>query len=323
MEGSEGWRESMYDLVCIGSPVYDLIETPYVRTRERVLSGCSVNAALTARRLGLQKVALVGCAGGGLLKKLLADLMDRGLYRVCIREVLDTGGFKLTYSPDLRSRRLEVIGGFEKIRPSDVPPELLDARIILIGPVMQEVDLELLEFVRRGTKAEIFLDPQGLVRRATPRSEVVLVREEWLREAVRLCDYVKPNEEEAKLMTQMEGEDSVRELKRWGAKVSIVTLAEQGSMLYDGERLYKIPAYKTRAIDPTGAGDVYAGAFIFSKLTGNDLLEAGLFASAVASIKVEHVGLDFLNFLEDGPRRAKELMNSYAGHSWPQEGHFT
>ncbi|MEM4700392.1 MAG: PfkB family carbohydrate kinase [Candidatus Nezhaarchaeales archaeon] len=313
----------MYDLVCIGNPVYDLIETPYVKTHERVLSGCSVNAALTAKRLGLQRVALMGCAGGGLLKRLLSDLASHGLDATYIKEGLDTGGFKLTYSPDLRSRKLEIIGGFEKVRPSDVPPELLDAKAILIGPVMQEVDLELLEFVRRSSKAEVFLDPQGLLRRTTPKGEVTLVREEWLREAVKLCDYVKPNEEEARVMTQMEEEDSARELRRWGAGVSIVTLAERGSVLYDGEKLYRVPAYRTRAIDPTGAGDVYAGAFIFIRLTGGDLLEAGLFASAIASIKVEHVGLDFLNFLEEGPRRARVLMNNYAGHSWPQEGHFT
>ncbi|MCX8205241.1 MAG: PfkB family carbohydrate kinase [Candidatus Nezhaarchaeota archaeon] len=297
----------MYDLVCIGNPVYDIIETPYVKTHERILSGCSVNAALTAKRLGLQKVALIGRAGGVLLKKLLYDLASHGLSQVYIRESLSTGGFKLTYSLDLRSRTLEVIGGFEKLRRVDIPLELLDARVILIGPVMQEVDLELLEFIRKNTEAELFLDPQGLVRKLAPRGEIVLAREERLKEVVKLCDYVKPNEEEARVMTQMEREEAVRELRRWGAKVGIVTLADQGSIIYDGRKLYKIPAYQTRAIDPTGAGDVYAGAFIFSRLKGYSLLEAGLFASAIASIKVEHVGLSFLNFLEEGMSRMKAL----------------
>lgn len=298
----------MYDLVCIGNPVYDLIETPYVKVSERVLSGCSVNAALTAKRLGLRRVALVGCAGGEYFKRLLSELASRGLSEAYIRRGSSTGGFRLTYSRDLRSRTLEVIGGFEKVRASDIPPELLEARAILLGPVMQEVDLELLEFVRRGSRAEVFLDPQGLVRKVALDGRVVFAREEWLREAVRLCDYVKPNEEEAKVMTQAESEEeSVKELRRWGAKVGIVTLADRGSLIYDGGRLYEIPAYRVRAVDPTGAGDVYAGAFMFSRLMGRGLLEAGLFASAIASVKVEHVGLSFLDFLEDGVERAREL----------------
>ena len=298
----------MYDLLCIGNPVYDLIETPYVKTEGRVLSGCSVNAALTARKLGLRKVALIGCAGGKLLEKLRLELSSYGLDEVYVKQSPDMGGFKLTYSLDLRNRTLEVLGGFEKLSYADIPPELLDAKAILIGPVLQEVDLELVEFVRRNTRAELFLDPQGLIRRLLPNGKVTYVRdEEELREVVRLCDYVKPNEAEAKVMTQLEAEEAVKELRRWGAKVSIVTLADQGSLLYDGERLYRIPAYKVKAVDPTGAGDVYAGAFIYSRLRGDGLVEAGLFASAVASIKVEHVGPGFPASLEEASRRVKRL----------------
>jgi len=301
-------RHAVYDLLCIGNPVYDEIETPFIKTQGRVLSGCSVNAALTARRLGLKKVALIGCAGGELLKKLRLELLSYGLDEVYVKEVPDTGGFKLVYSSDLRDRTLEVLGGFEKLSCSDIPLELLDARAILIGPVLREVDLELVEYVRKNSKAELFLDPQGLVRQLSPDGKVTYVRDEdVLKEVVRLCDYVKPNEVEARVMTQLGAEEAVKELQRWGAKVSIVTLADQGSLLYNGERLYRVPAYKVRAVDPTGAGDVYAGAFIYSRLMGAGLLEAALFASAVASIKVEHIGPGFPASLEEGVKRASTL----------------
>ena len=46
----------MFDLVGIGNPVYDMIITPSVKTDGRVLSGCSTNACLAAKRLGLRKV---------------------------------------------------------------------------------------------------------------------------------------------------------------------------------------------------------------------------------------------------------------------------
>ena len=43
--------------------MYDEIITPYIQTKGRVLSGCSTNACLAAKKLGLSKVALIGCIG--------------------------------------------------------------------------------------------------------------------------------------------------------------------------------------------------------------------------------------------------------------------
>jgi sugar/nucleoside kinase (ribokinase family) len=78
-----------------------------------------------------------------------------------------------------------------------------------------------------------------------------------------------------------------------GARVPIITLAERGSLLLDGKRLHRIPAYPTEAVDPTGAGDVYGGSFITEFQRCGELVEAALFASAAASIMVEQVGPNF------------------------------
>jgi sugar/nucleoside kinase (ribokinase family) len=273
----------------------------------RILSGCSVNAALTARALGLRRVALLGCAGGGFVDRLRLELNSYGLSEVYVKETSEMCGFKLTYSSDLRSRTLKALSGFMKLRPSDVPLELLDAKAILIGPVLREVDLELVEFVRRNSKAELFLDPQGLIRDVSADGSVIHVEEEEVKEVMKLCDYVKPNEAEAEVITGLEAEEAVKELWRLGAKVSIVTLADRGSLIYDGASLYRVPAYRVRAVDPTGAGDVYAGAFIYARLKGLSLLEAGLLASAAASIKVEHVGPSFVRALGESVRRVEGL----------------
>ncbi len=301
----------MYDLLCIGNPVYDIIETPYVKTGERVLSGCSVNAAITARRLGLTNIALVGCVGKDYEHKLLSDLARLGINKLYVKLSKETGGFKLTYSSNLRDRVLDVIGIAGKIEPSDIPLSFLEARFVLIGPILQEVDLDLIKLIKKRGVAEVFLDPQGLVRKISKHGRIEHVRnEEALREAVKLCDYVKPNEAEAAVMTGLEPEDAVKELVKWGAKVGIVTMAERGSIVLGEGKLYRIPAFKTAALDPTGAGDVYAGAFIYSRIRGKNLLEAALFASAIASIKVEHVGPDFPITREEGERRLKILKAS-------------
>lgn len=304
----------MYDLVCIGNPVYDMIETPYVKTRDRVLSGCSVNAAITARKLGLTKVALLGCIGRDFKPKLLTNLAKLGLNieNACLKDSKETGGFKLKYTSDLRNRTLEVIGVAGRIEASDVPMDLLSSKFILIGPILQEVGLDLVKEVKKVSSAEVFLDPQGLVRKFDKEGRVEHVcDEDFLREIVKLCSYVKPNEVEARVMTGMDAEEAAKTLVKWGAQVAIVTMAERGSILCKEGKLYRIPAFETKAIDPTGAGDVYAGAFIYSKLNGRSLVEASFFASAAASIKVEHVGPDFPLTREEAERRFLKLYGPF------------
>jgi sugar/nucleoside kinase (ribokinase family) len=78
-----------------------------------------------------------------------------------------------------------------------------------------------------------------------------------------------------------------------GVRIAVVTLAERGSVVFDGNRMAHVPAYKVNAVDPTGAGDTYAAGFIHHYLRTADPFEAGLFGSAVASVMVEHVGPDF------------------------------
>ncbi|WP_455285477.1 carbohydrate kinase family protein, partial [[Eubacterium] cellulosolvens] len=71
------------------------------------------------------------------------------------------------------------------------------------------------------------------------------------------------------------------------------TLGENGSVACDRGECLSVPAYKTTAVDPTGAGDVYAGAFLAEYSRTGDLGSSCLYASAAASIMVESVGPDF------------------------------
>ena len=179
--------------------------------------------------------------------------------------------------------------------PQDIPSKCLDARIILLGPILQEIDLELVEFLRKRSSAEIFLDPQGIIREIGENGRIHETCNRARAEAfVKLVDIVKPNEHESETLTGIKDPyDSAEHLVKWGAKIGIVTLAERGSILYNEKSFIRIPAYGTTAKDPTGAGDTYAGAFIRRHLEGADLFDVAVFASAAASIKVEYTGPDF------------------------------
>jgi sugar/nucleoside kinase (ribokinase family) len=76
-----------------------------------------------------------------------------------------------------------------------------------------------------------------------------------------------------------------------GVREALVTYASRGSTIFGPDRRIEIAAVPPRRhVDPTGCGDTYLAAYMTRRLTTDDLRECGDFASAVASLKIEHVG---------------------------------
>jgi len=284
----------MFDLVGIGNPVYDIIITPRSRTNGRVLSGCSTNACLAGKRLGLQRVGMVGCVGPDFAARISNDMKTYELEISLNSTEGGTGGFRLIYD-ERGDRTLDVLGVANKIGAEGFPDEYLDAKFILIGPILGEVDLHFLEFLRSSSKAAIYLDPQGLIRTIGKDGRIFHECDyQTFKSVARVVDFIKPNEHESEIITgQKDPVQALLRLRDLGSAVPIVTLADRGSILLNGDELYRIPPFPTTAIDPTGAGDVYAGSFITEYLRTNNLIESALFASAAASMMVEQVGPDF------------------------------
>jgi len=308
-----------FELVGIGNPVYDTIITPWAKTEGRVLSGCSTNACLAAKKLGVKKVGLVGCIGQDFAQRFRRDMKNYGIEASMDTTGKQTGGFHLVYD-ETGNRTLDVLGVAGRITTKDFPDEFLDSRFFLIGPILGEVDLELIEFVRSSTSGKLFLDPQGLVRMVGDDKRVIhkCNRDEF-KKISRLVDFVKPNEHESEVITnERDPVLALRRLRELEAQVPIVTLADRGSLLLDGDKLCRIPAYGTRAVDPTGAGDVYAGSFVTEYMRSGSIVEAALFASAAASIMVEQVGPDFQMTLGSVQERREAIRDRLMTESFAQ-----
>ena len=292
----------VYNFVGIGNPVYDIIMTPKVRREERILSGCSTNSCLACGKLGMDRVALIGAIGPDFKERFLRDLKRFNVDAPFLVNSKETGGFKLVYDSK-GDRTLEVLGVADKIPADNLPKDCVDSKAIVLGPILQEIDLGFIQNLQRNSKAMTLLDPQGLVRSIDANHKIVHnVGLDVVRKAIGFVDFVKPNEMEAKVITGHGNPYRAAEtLVKWGAKLGLVTLAEKGSVVCDGHRFYRIPAYRTELVDATGSGDTYAGAFFFEYLKTSDVLASSLFASAAASIKVENSGPDF-PLLEDDVR---------------------
>ncbi|CAF1537019.1 unnamed protein product [Adineta ricciae] len=113
----------------------------------------------------------------------------------------------------------------------------------------------------------------------------------------RLCEILeKPidllfcNRNEAFSWSQTDQIDSAIEKLKLIAHTFVITLGAEGSLVYNGRKLYNITPHKVHAGDSSTAGDMFAGAFLFGITHGQDYFTAGNFASVAAATVVSNNG---------------------------------
>ena len=80
-------------------------------------------------------------------------------------------------------------------------------------------------------------------------------------------------------------------LADWGVKEVLLTLGSMGSIIYADGTFYDIPAYKPKAVvDATGCGDTYMAGYLYMRNKGASYQDAGCFAAAMCTIKLEASG---------------------------------
>ncbi len=98
------------------------------------------------------------------------------------------------------------------------------------------------------------------------------------------------NDEEAMIFTGTSSVDAAREELKKVAKRFAITLGANGALIYDGDTFINIEPYAVKAIDTNGAGDMFAGAFMYAITHGHSFAEAGKLASLAASRVVSQFG---------------------------------
>jgi sugar/nucleoside kinase (ribokinase family) len=103
-------------------------------------------------------------------------------------------------------------------------------------------------------------------------------------------DLLFANEEEAMLFTGKDNLLEAREELKKAAKHFIITQGKNGAMIFDGDTFIDIEPYKTTAIDSNGAGDMFAGAFMYGITNGHSYASSGKLASMASSRIVSQFG---------------------------------
>lgn len=98
------------------------------------------------------------------------------------------------------------------------------------------------------------------------------------------------NEEEAMIHTGTNNLEEARERLKEAARHFVITLGANGAMIYDGDTFISIEPYRVKALDTNGAGDMFAGAFLYGITHGHSYAEAGKLASLASSRVVTQFG---------------------------------
>lgn len=180
-----------------------------------------------------------------------------------------------------------------------------NARIYLLGALLaDDFPLEIIEYL--SDKGQIAIDSQGYLREVRDQNVYPIDWNNKL-ETLKYVQFLKVNELEMEVLTgTADIKKAARQLYNWGVKEVLVTLGSLGSVIYDGKEFYKIPAYKpTEVVDATGCGDTYVTGYLYKRAKGASIEEAGKFAAAMATIKIEGSG-PFAGTKED----VEERINS-------------
>lgn len=106
-----------------------------------------------------------------------------------------------------------------------------------------------------------------------------------------LADYYIASEDFVRQFYQRDAaEEAARELLKLGPKAVIVTFGDKGSLTVTNRGFFYLPAFQVKAVDTTGCGDVFHGAFIYCLLQNWELKKSVQFASATAALKCRSVG---------------------------------
>lgn len=103
-------------------------------------------------------------------------------------------------------------------------------------------------------------------------------------------DLLFANEEEAMLFTGKDNLKEAREELKKVAKHFVITQGKNGALIYDGDTFIDIEPYATTAIDSNGAGDMFAGAFMYGITNGHNYASSGKLASMASSKIVSQFG---------------------------------
>jgi len=251
-------------------------------------------AACTASRLGLT-AGMVTCADETMLSNLPLHFPQIALAAV-VAPV--TTVFENSYQQGFRTQYLRARA--PELRFADIPPTWLQAPVFLLAPLAQEIAPALIHQLPRRTGSLLAATAQGWLRRWDADGRVWPALWEAAEELLPLLDVLLLSHDDLLPFAQNQRTAADALLADWSTRgpLLVATDGRYGATLFEQGIATHFPAYPACEIDPTGAGDVFAAAFLVHLHLHHDAHAAMDFANGVASLSVQGPGIAGIPELE-------------------------
>ena len=248
--------------------------------------GKGLNQAIAAVRLGAA-TAMIGAVGN--------DAFADALHSFLADNDVDSSGVREIDGPATGVALIQVAEGDNAITVASGANLLLTTAMVRVAPRRDEVWVAQFETPLATTEAVL-----GQARAAGART--VLNLAPFVRHPARLLksvDVAVLNEIE---LSQATGTDlnassplqaivaACEKLRRKGARTVVATLGRQGAVVVTAEGTTRVPGFKAKVVDTTGAGDCFVGALAARLAAGASPADAARYANAAAACSVERLG---------------------------------
>jgi len=273
------------DYVLVGHVTRDLVPDGFVP------GGTVTYAGLTARALG-RRVGVVTSAGPDLT---LPEVLPGLCLQVTVAETTST--FENVYHDGHRQQWIRAVAS--PLSVAQIPESWRNTDIIHLAPLTGEFGPELV--LALTGPSFLGVTPQGWLRRWDSSGRV------------RRAPWDNPEDVLAAVSAVVLSEEDVEydwdTLRRWSqlTPLLVVTVGQQGCIVFESGRGWRVPAFPAVERDATGAGDVFAAAFFVGVQQGRAPIDAARYANCVASFSVEASGTSGI----PTPERVAERLSAH------------
>ena len=284
-------------LLVVGTVAFDAIETPFAKT-DKIIGGAATYICHSASFFS-KNINLVSVVGEDFPNKAINSLKEKGVdvKGLQIKEGRKTFFWSGKYHNNMNSRdtlktELNVLEDFDPI----VPKQYTKSEFLMLGNLMPSVQKRVLEQMQERPKL-IVLDTMNFWMDSFMPD---------LKEALKNTDVLTINDDEAR---QLSGEYSLliaaKKILTMGPKYLIIKKGEHGAILFGEDKMFYSPAVMLEnVIDPTGAGDSFAGGFIgyllkTKEITFDNMKKAVVYGTVLASFTVEKLGIESIENIEE------------------------
>jgi sugar/nucleoside kinase (ribokinase family) len=272
-------------VLVVGSVAFDDLEMPSGSFKD-VLGGAATYSSIAISLLA--RARLVGIVGTDFAEEHLTMLRERGIDTTGVERVAGkTFRWAGRYAADLGSRTTldTQLNVFADFRPK-IPTDYRSSPFVLLGNIHPKLQLEVLTQVERPKL--VAADTMNFWISGEP---------EALGEVLKKVDLLIINDEEARELSGIHNiTKAAADIRKRGPARLIIKRGEHGALLFDEKGVFFAPGYPLEdVVDPTGAGDTFAGGLMGYLARHGDASPAALrraifFGSALASFCVEGIG---------------------------------